>query len=111
MQFTTALAVEGVAASFVINTSIFSYRSFLVPGLNFFPVLIDGGLMQQEWFLVHRKDRYLTQYIQFFFEEIHRIAAYIDRIPIENILSPDTYAQIVGDLRDPNFLTRSQDPV
>ncbi|MDO5138421.1 MAG: LysR family transcriptional regulator substrate-binding protein [Oscillospiraceae bacterium] len=104
MQFTTALTVEGVAASFVINTSIFSYRSFLVPGLNFFPIVTDGKLLQQKWFLVYRKDRYLTQHIKFFFEEILRIASYIDRIPIENILRPDTCAQIIKDLRDPHFL-------
>lgn len=105
MQFTTALSVEGVAASFVINTSIFSYRSFLVPDLNFFPVVINGEVLQQKWVLIHRKDRYLTQHMKFFFDEILRVASYIDQIPIENILRPDTYAQIIGDLRDPFFLT------
>lgn len=103
MQLTTGLTIEGVAASFVINTSIFSYRSLLVPDLHFFPVKTNGKLLQQEWFLIHRKDRYLTQYTNFFFDQIIVIASYIDRIPIENILRPDTYAQIIDALKTPHY--------
>ena len=110
MQFTTTLSVEGVAASFVMNTSVFSYRSFLVPDLNFFPVMTDGKILRQEWFLIHRKDRYLTQHIKYFFDEILRIAAYIDLIPISEILKPETYAQIIKDLRDPYFLQENSSP-
>ena len=104
MQFTTGLAVEGVAASFVMKTSVFAYRSFLAPDLNFFPVLTDDGILTSEWFLVHRKDRYLAKYTSCFFEEIFRIASFVDQIPVENILRPDTYSHMVGVLRDPSLL-------
>ena len=104
LQFTTGLTVEGVAASFVIKTSVFSYRSILVSDMNYFPVIVNGRPLQQEWFLIYRKDRYLTQYTKDFFEEIIRIASYIEQIPIENMLSPDTYTYMLEVLRDPSLL-------
>ena len=104
MQFTTGLAVEGVAASFVVKTSVFAYRSFLVSDMNFFPVKLDGRILSSSWFLIHRKDRYLTKFTSCFFEEIIRIASFVDQIPIENILSPDTYSHMIGVLRDPSLL-------
>ena len=104
MQFTTGLTVEGVAASFVIKTSVFSYRSIQVSDLNYFPVIINGRPLQQDWFLIYRKDRYLTQYTKYFFEQIKQIASYIEQIPIENMLSPDTYAYMIEVLRDPSLL-------
>ena len=104
MQFTTGLTVEGVAASFVVKTSVFAYRSLLVPDLNFFPVKMDDRILTSDWYLIHRKDRYLTKFTNCFFEEILRIASFVDQIPIENILSPDTYSHMVGILRDPSLL-------
>ena len=104
MQFTTGLTVEGVAASFVVKTSVFAYRSFLVPDLNFFPVKMEDHILKSNWFLIHRRDRYLTKYTICFFEEILRIASFVDQIPIENILSPDTSSHMIGVLRDPSLL-------
>ena len=104
MQFTTALTVEGVTASFVVKTSVFAYRSYLVSDLNFFPVKADDRIMVSNWYLIHRKDRYLTKYTSCFFDEILRISSFVDQIPIDNILRPDTYSHMIGVLRDPSLL-------
>ena len=99
VQFTTSLAIEGLAASFVIKTSILSSPSLFSTDLNFFPLTLNGQVLKQNIYLIHRKDRYLNLYLKYFLDLILRFASYLDQIPTEQILHSDTYTELMQHLK------------
>lgn len=86
LQITSTFGLRGLAACFVSKTSMLASTSdFDRKDLNFFPLLLEDKVLSQECFLVHRKDRYLSQYTKLFIDLVVKFFTFVSELSIDDI--------------------------
>ncbi|OON85602.1 hypothetical protein BXO88_11770 [Oribacterium sp. C9] len=87
LQITSTFGVKGLAACFVSKSSVLTYISdFKRDDINFFPLLLDNEVLCQKCYLIHRKDRYLSQYTKMFSELLIRFFTFIGKLSMDEII-------------------------
>ena len=87
LQITTTFGVQGLAACFVSKSSVLTYISaFKRSGINFFPLELENEVLCQKCYLIHRKDRYLSQYTKMFSDLLIRFFIFIDKLSMDEII-------------------------
>ncbi len=68
LQITTSIGLLGLAACFATQTSLLNQKGNIPEDINIFPLYDEGEPLTQEIYLIHHKDRYISQYNQYFLE-------------------------------------------
>lgn len=68
IQIATSIGLCGLAACFATQTSLLNQKDVIPDDINFFPLYQDDSPLKQELFIIHHKDRYITEYNQYFLE-------------------------------------------
>jgi len=80
------LCFQRLAACFATQVSLVNQRHEIPEDINIFPVFYKGEPLYQKISLIHRKDRYLTQYSRFFMDLLFRFFNDAEHVKMERMV-------------------------
>lgn len=87
LQIGTSIGFQGVAACFATRTSLLNLKGNIPKNINVFPLNYKSKHLVQEIFLIYRKDRYLSSYMQNFIELTQEYFNEIKQLSIRQIIN------------------------
>ncbi len=91
LQITSTFGVRGLSACFVSKSSVLTYISdFKRDDINFFPLLLNNEVLCQKCYLIHRKDRYLSQYTKMFADLLIKFFNFISKLSMDEIIHEES---------------------
>ncbi len=82
-RITTSMCFQGIAACFATHMRLINRWGDIPDNINIFPVYHQNQPLSQRLSLIHRKDRYLSNYAHFFLELLFRYFDDLDQMHLE----------------------------